>query len=45
MTMLKKNTGFNARRLKREPLEKLFAREWDKKINPHMGLDQHSRTF
>ena len=37
MAMLKKNTGFNARRLKREPLEKLFAREWDKKNKPTHG--------
>ena len=29
--MLCKNTGLNAQRFDREPLEKLFAEEWDKR--------------
>lgn len=29
MAILKRNTGVNAQRFGREPLEKLFAEEWD----------------
>lgn len=37
--MLKRNTGINAQRFDREPLEKLFAEEWDKR-----NTTEHGRT-
>ncbi len=38
MKMLKRNTGINAQRFSREPLEKLFAEEWDKRNKTRHGL-------
>lgn len=35
--MLEKNTGINAQRFSREPLEKLFAEEWDKENKNEHG--------
>lgn len=37
MAILDRNTGINAQRFGREPLEKLFAEEWDKRNKPAHG--------
>jgi len=37
MAILKRNTGINAQRFAREPLEKLFAAEWDKRNRTEHG--------
>lgn len=49
MAILKRNTGVNAQRFGREPLEKLFAEEWDKRNNIEHGrrptLNYHKMTL